>query len=168
MDGADREYPDDGRLFDSRSVCHRHGRTPAARDPLARSSTTGVHAAAVIRPLGPGDAQQLEAFLVRHADFSMFLRSNSRAAGLVYRGQPLEAEYVAAFDDDRIVAVAAHCWNDMLLVQAPVEVAAVARAAIGAAFDSMTNPFGPKALLLARQVSVLHDQGEFAEWDHAR
>ena len=34
----------------------------------------------------------------------MFLRANSRAACLVYQDQPLEAQYVAAFDDDQIVA----------------------------------------------------------------
>lgn len=42
----------------------------------------------MIRPLGPGDEPALEAFLVRHADFSMFLRSNSHAAGLAYEGKP--------------------------------------------------------------------------------
>lgn len=50
----------------------------------------------MIRPLRPGDERALETFLARHVDCSMFLRSNSRAAGLVYRGEPLHAEYVAA------------------------------------------------------------------------
>ena len=48
----------------------------------------------------------------------MFLRSNARAAGLVYKGKPLQAQYVAAFENDHIVAVAAHCWNNVLLVRA--------------------------------------------------
>lgn len=97
----------------------------------------------MIRPLGPGDEQQLETFLVRHADFSMFLRANSRAAGLVYRGQPLQAEYVAAFDGDQIVAVAAHCWNGMVLVQAPVDIAAVARAAVAQSGRPVAGLSGP-------------------------
>jgi GNAT superfamily N-acetyltransferase len=84
----------------------------------------------MIRVLGAGDAAALETFLKRYADFSMFLRSNARAAGLEYHGKPLEAEYVGAFHGDGIVAVAAHCWNGMLLVQAPEQVAAVARAAV--------------------------------------
>jgi GNAT superfamily N-acetyltransferase len=103
----------------------------------------------MIRPLRPGDAAQLETFLVCHADFSMFLRSNSRAAGLVYQGQPLEAEYVAAFDSDQIVAVAAHCWNGMLLLQAPVNIAAVARAAVAQSGRPIAGLSGP-----AEQVSA--------------
>ncbi|AGP36348.1 GNAT family N-acetyltransferase [Sorangium cellulosum] len=83
-----------------------------------------------LRTLAPGDEAALEAFLVQHADSSMFLRSNVRAAGLADRGGPYEATYVAAFEQDRIVAVAAHCWNGLVLVQAPVHTEAVARAAV--------------------------------------
>jgi predicted GNAT family acetyltransferase len=72
-----------------------------------------------IRSLAPGDEPGLDAFLRRHADSSMFLRSNVRAAGLAYEGKPLQAEYVAACEGDMIVAVAAHCWNGMILVQCP-------------------------------------------------
>jgi GNAT superfamily N-acetyltransferase len=97
----------------------------------------------MIRPLVSGDEARLEGFLVRHADFSMFLRSNSRAAGLVYEGKPLQAEYVAAFDGNRIVAVAAHCWNNMLLVQAPVDVAGVARAVIEKSGRPVAGISGP-------------------------
>jgi ribosomal protein S18 acetylase RimI-like enzyme len=84
----------------------------------------------VIRPLVPSDAPALEVILKQHADSSMFLRSNARAAGLEYRGNPLEADYVAEFDGERITAVAAHCWNGILLVQAPVRVDDVVRAAV--------------------------------------
>ncbi|WP_437817565.1 GNAT family N-acetyltransferase [Sorangium sp. So ce1078] len=83
-----------------------------------------------LRPLAPGDEAALEAFLVQHVDSSMFLRSNLRAAGLVDEGGPYQATYVAAFEQGRIVAVAAHCWNGLLIVQAPVHTEAVARAAV--------------------------------------
>jgi len=73
----------------------------------------------------------------------MFLRSNLRAAGLGYEGKPLQAQYVAAFDGDRIVSVVAHCWNDMLLVQAPVQVEAVARAAIAHSGRPVAGLSGP-------------------------
>ena len=56
---------------------------------------------AEVRLLRPGDEAALEAFLVAHADSSMFLRSNARAAGLVDGGQPLQATYVAALEDGR-------------------------------------------------------------------
>src|SRR5439155_27320443 len=62
-----------------------------------------------LRTLQPGDEAALDAFLARHAESSMFLRSNARAAGLVDRGEPLQATYVAAIEGGAIVAVVAHC-----------------------------------------------------------
>ena len=108
----------------------------------------------MIRPLGPGDEPALEAFLIHHADFSMFLRSNARAAGLVYEGKPLQAEYVAAFDGGDIVAVAGHCWNNMLLVQAPVDVAAVARAAVEQSRRPVAGLSGPADQVLAARSAL--------------
>jgi GNAT superfamily N-acetyltransferase len=108
----------------------------------------------MIRALGAGDESALEAFLIRHADFSMFLRSNSRAAGLVYEGKPLQAEYVAAFDGGDIVAVAAHCWNNMLLVQAPIDVAAVARAAVEQSRRPVAGLSGPADQVLAARSAL--------------
>jgi GNAT superfamily N-acetyltransferase len=108
----------------------------------------------MIRLLHPGDEQPLERFLVRHADSSMFLRANSRAAGLVYQGQPLQAEYVAAFAGDQIVAVAAHCWNDMLLVQAPVDIAAVARAAVAHSGRPVAGLSGPAEQVAAARTAL--------------
>ena len=108
----------------------------------------------MIRALGAGDEPALEAFLIRHADFSMFLRSNSRAAGLVYDGQPLQALYVALFDGGDIVAVAAHCWNNVLLVQAPVDVAAVARAAVEQSRRPVAGLSGPADQVLAARSAL--------------
>jgi predicted GNAT family acetyltransferase len=108
----------------------------------------------VIRALGAGDEPALEAFLIRHTDFSMFLRSNSRAAGLVYEGKPLQAEYVAAFDGGDIVAVAAHCWNNVLLVQAPVAVAAVARAAVAQSQRPVAGLSGPADQVVAARSAL--------------
>ncbi|MEO8181972.1 MAG: GNAT family N-acetyltransferase [Deltaproteobacteria bacterium] len=71
------------------------------------------------RLLGPADAALLEAFLARHRDSSMFLRSNAQRGGLEDRGQYLQATYAGAFHDGQLVGVAAHCWNGMVLVQAP-------------------------------------------------
>jgi ribosomal protein S18 acetylase RimI-like enzyme len=108
----------------------------------------------VIRPLSPDDAPALEAFLQQHADSSMFLRSNLRAAGLVYAGAPLQAEYVAAFAGDRIVAVAAHCWNGMVLVQAPEQVAAVARATVRHSGRGVTGISGPADQVAAARTAL--------------
>ena len=50
----------------------------------------------------------------------MFLCSDIRKSGLVYRPYPLHALYAGAFEDERIIGVAGHAWNGMMLIQAPV------------------------------------------------
>jgi predicted GNAT family acetyltransferase len=73
----------------------------------------------------------------------MFLRANSRAGGFEDRGEPMQATYAAAFEAERIVAVAAHCWNGVLLVQAPEQVGELARTAIEASGRRLTGIIGP-------------------------
>jgi ribosomal protein S18 acetylase RimI-like enzyme len=109
-----------------------------------------------IRPLGLGDELALEAFLKGHADSSMFLRSNARAAGLEYEGKPLQADYVAAFAGERIVGVAAHCWNGMVLLQAPRgdQLAAVARAAVAHSGRAVTGISGPAEQVAAARTAL--------------
>lgn len=85
----------------------------------------------------------LEDFLASHRDSSMFLRANARRAGLAYDGADFQAVYAAAFRDDRIVGVAAHCWNGMLLMQAPEEADAVAAACIEWSGRKVTGFAGP-------------------------
>jgi uncharacterized protein len=96
-----------------------------------------------LRVLRPGDEVALEAFLASHADTSMFLRANARSAGLVDRGEPLQATYVAAIAAGEIRGVAAHCWNGMVLVQAPEHVAAVTREAVRHSRRTVTGFSGP-------------------------
>lgn len=81
----------------------------------------------LLRTLEPGDEAALESFLLGHAASSMFLRSNMRAAGLVVGPEPLQGVYVAAFEDGAIVGVAAHYWNGMVIVQAPVHLEDIVR-----------------------------------------
>jgi RimJ/RimL family protein N-acetyltransferase len=97
----------------------------------------------VIRILRRGDEVALEAFLAPRAETSMFLRANSRAAGLEDRGEPMQATYAAAFEAERIVAAAAHCWNGVLLIHAPLHAGEVARAAIDASGRRVTGIIGP-------------------------
>lgn len=70
------------------------------------------------RALTERDRPELDTFLQRHADTTMFLRSNLYMVGLTYEGKVFEAEYVGAFEKGRLVGVAAHAWNHNLLVQA--------------------------------------------------
>jgi uncharacterized protein len=99
--------------------------------------------------LDDADQVALENFLSRHADSSMFLLANSRKAGLVDRGLPFQATYAAAFDGERIVAVAAHSWLGTVVVQAPEQLADVVPAAVGASGRRVTGFLGPYAQAIA-------------------
>jgi predicted GNAT family acetyltransferase len=79
----------------------------------------------------------------------MFLRSNARAAGLEYHGKPLQATYVGAFDRGRMVAVAAHCWNGVLLVQAPRDLGALTRFVLECSSRPLSGVSGPADQVLA-------------------
>jgi predicted GNAT family acetyltransferase len=109
-----------------------------------------------LRLLRPSDAAALDTFLARHADTSMFLRSNARSAGLTDRGQPMQATYVAALEDGRIAGVAAHCWNGMLLVQAPEggHAAVVAREAVQRSGRTVTGLSGPWSQVVAAREAL--------------
>src|SRR6185503_12799289 len=108
-----------------------------------RRRAGAVAAGGMIRLLRRGDEEALEGFLAPRAETSMFLRANSRAAGLEDLGEPMQATYAAAFAGPRIEAVAAHCWNGMLLVQAPVRAGEVARAALDKSGRKLAGVTGP-------------------------
>jgi uncharacterized protein len=108
----------------------------------------------VIRLLVPGDEPLLEAFLARHAESSMFLRSNVRHAGLVDRGERYHGTYAACFDAGAIVSVVGHAWNGMLLLQAPVELAAVVTAATRLSHREVRGFAGPWAQVCGARAAV--------------
>jgi uncharacterized protein len=97
----------------------------------------------IARRLGPGDRALVEAFLRAHGDSSLFLRSNLRAAGFVDRGAPQQATYVGAFVGGALRALAAHCWNGNLLLQAPEHLDAVVREAVARSGREVTGLIGP-------------------------
>jgi GNAT superfamily N-acetyltransferase len=74
-----------------------------------------------IRRLVQADHPDYERFLAGHAETSMFLRANARAAGLDYAGEPLQARYFGAFQDGRLQGVLALAWNGNVLTQAPLD-----------------------------------------------
>ena len=129
-----------------------------------------------VRLLHPGDEVALDAFLATHAETSMFLRANARSAGLTDRGKPMQATYVAALDAGRITGVAAHCWNGMVLVQAPSQAAAVAREAVRCSGRGVTGFSGPwdqvvtarRALGLAATPTAKDSRDELYVLDLAR
>ena len=110
------------------------------------------------RILGAADAAVLEAFLLRHADSSMFLRSNARVSGLDDHGQPYQATYAAAFEDGQMVAVAAHTWTGMVLVQAPAHLADVVRTAVAHSGRRVVGISGPWSHVVAARSALDLDQ----------
>lgn len=111
----------------------------------------------LVRALVPTDRPRLEAFLRLHADGSLFLASNLRAAGLVDTGAAYEGNYAAAFDGPRIVAVAAHYWNGNVILQAPEAAGDVARRAL-AAGRPITGLLGPWAHVTAARTALGLDE----------
>lgn len=107
-----------------------------------------------IRPLVPGDEGTLDAFLGTHRDSSMFLRANVHRAGLADRGEPLHGSYVAAFDRTGMTAVAAHYWNGMVILQAPVLAGDLARAAVARSGRDLRGLAGPWDQVEAARVAI--------------
>ncbi|BAT53818.1 GCN5-related N-acetyltransferase [Nostoc sp. NIES-3756] len=118
------------------------------------------------KTLQSGDESLLENFLLQHVNTSMFLRSNWREGGLNNEGGRFQGTYVAAIEDDKIVAVAAHYWNGMIVVQAPVYLAEVAQAVMEQSDLFISGIAGPatqveatkQALGLGNQPTQLDEQ----------
>ncbi|WP_225977482.1 hypothetical protein [Nostoc sp. CENA543] len=102
-----------------------------------------------LKTLQTGDEVLLENFLLQHIDTSMFLRSNCHNAGLVNQGRRFQGTYVAAIVDHQIVAIAAHYWNGMLVVQAPVYLEAVVQATVTQSGQAISGIAGPASQVTA-------------------
>ena len=97
----------------------------------------------VVRRLEERDVPALEAFLHNHADSSMFLRANLARAGIADNGAVYQACYAASLHGDVVTAVVAHAWNDLLLFQAPQNLAAVTWLAVAASGREVAGFSGP-------------------------
>ncbi len=107
-----------------------------------------------IRQLRPGDETALEAFLVPRLETSMFLIGNMRASGLAYNGKRYTGDYVAAFEGDAIVGAAAHFWNGIVIVQAPVQLEALWRAALTVSGRPLQGIIGPHEQVAAIKAAL--------------
>jgi RimJ/RimL family protein N-acetyltransferase len=97
----------------------------------------------IIRILKPSDETALEAFLLSCVESSMFLIGNMRTSGLIDNGQAYAGTYAAAFEDERVVGVVAHYWNQNLVFQAPVHLDSLWRAVVEASQRPIGGLIGP-------------------------
>jgi len=107
-----------------------------------------------VRTLQPGDENVLEALLVQHADTSMFMRSNLRLGGLRDEGKTFQATWAGAFDGAALVAVAAHAWNENLVLQAPRALPEVVRHAVGASGRRLRGIVGAWSQVIAARATL--------------
>jgi len=117
------------------------------------------------RVLGPGDEPHVREFLGAHAESSLFLLGNLRAAGLADSGAAYSATWVASFDGPSVAGVAAHCWNGVLLLQAPRDLAPLARAAVSASGRPLAGLSGPRGQVVAARTVLGLDEAP-AALDH--
>lgn len=98
------------------------------------------------RPLTPDDAPALERFLYTRLESSLLLLNNLRASGIVDGAEPFRARYRASVSaDGAITGVAAHCWNGMLLLQAPESAGTLAGELLGRGERPLVGIVGPVA-----------------------
>jgi ribosomal protein S18 acetylase RimI-like enzyme len=117
-----------------------------------------------IRILTLQDQPALEAFCLPRIATSMFLLSNSRAAGLADHGERYQGTYAGAFSGGgqgaarKCVGVVAHCWNKMLIPQAPEHLDELWRAAVRASGRPIGGALGP-ADQVGAMVEAWHAEG---------
>ena len=112
----------------------------------------------MIRRLGPADEEILRTFLIERLQSSFILLANLTADGFSYEGKPYQGVYVGAFEDDRLLGVAAHYWNDNLIFQAPQFAPQLAGAALresGRSCDGLVGPW--------EQIAAARDALGFAD-----
>jgi predicted GNAT family acetyltransferase len=107
-----------------------------------------------VRILGPGDEPLLVSFLEKHLESSVFMLSNVERAGIVDRGEPLQATYAARVAAGEITAAAAHGWNGNVLVQGDLGLEDAARLATAASGRVVKGIIG-RADLVRRVRSAL-------------
>ncbi len=108
----------------------------------------------MVRVLVPGDELALEAFFTAHPNTTLFFQNNVQKGGLVDRGAVYQATYAAAFEDGAITALANHCWNGNVLLEAPRHLDAVAREAVRASGRAVSGILGPRAQVVAARTAL--------------
>lgn len=105
-------------------------------------------------------AAAIDRFLARHADSSMFLRSNLARSGLVNGDQPFQGAYAVARNEaGEIRGVVAQYWSGLIVLQVPsndpeLDSARLAQAAVEAGGRPVRGFAGPRAQVLAARAAL--------------
>lgn len=115
------------------------------------------------RLLDEGDRAEVEALLELMVDNSMFLLGNLNVAGLVDGPGYGQGCWAGAFDGARLVGLAAHFWNGILILQAPEGLDAAVQAAVAGSGRQLAGFVGPSEQVeAARQLlGHAHRPGSF-------
>ena len=97
------------------------------------------------RRLVPGEESMVDAFLAGSPETTLFLRSNLARAGLAAGGEPFSGVYAGAFDDGVLAGVAAHFWNDNVVVSPSVYAESLAKHAAALSGRRVGGILGPHA-----------------------
>lgn len=96
-----------------------------------------------IRVLHKADEAIVGAFLAVRLESSIFLQANLLQSGFTDKEAPYHGTYVGAFEEGRLIGVAAHYWNGMVILQAPGCAGPLARAAVDASPRALKGIIGP-------------------------
>lgn len=102
-----------------------------------------MNATSSVRRLTPDDRPVLDAFLDGYRAGSVYLRANLFHSGIRDGPEPYCGCYVGAFAGDSLTDVAAHFWNGMIILQAPVRPAELALAAARESARPVNGLLGP-------------------------
>jgi RimJ/RimL family protein N-acetyltransferase len=97
------------------------------------------------RRLEPGEEALIEAFLAGTPGTTLFLRSNLARAGLAGDGRPFSGVYAGAFDDGALAGIAAHFWNDNVVLAPGPHAETLAALAVSLTGRRVAGILGPHA-----------------------
>ena len=105
----------------------------------------------VIRRLMSDDRPMLDAFLECHRASSMFLRSNLFYSGLIDGPDRFHGLYMGVFEGGALTDVAAHYWNNNIILQAPTMPMELAYAVAKESGRTVNGVLGPWAQVKAAE-----------------
>lgn len=116
-----------------------------------------------MRTLGPHDVPALKAFLDQHRASSLFLRANLINGGIEDGPNRSQGLYVGAFDGDVITDVAAHYWNNNVILQAPNKPLEMALAVVKESGRAVNGVIGPWAQVQAAEPKLDLDRSRLGK-----